>query len=319
MSSALWAARGASVEELDVMTSEAAPRSLAWHLELPEGARVEKKQDELWVFGQTNALLLHVAAPFTIDAEGARRTAHLEWNAVSATLTISLDESAHYTYPVLLDPVLEAEAWDVLEHIEGRITPDMIYDETRKELVVFGGFSQQGYEMTTWTWNGSWHKRATLNAPALRIQPCFAYDAIRKVGILVGGMSTSGVGLNDTWAWDGTDWKLLAPAHKPPRVYGARAAFDSVSGKIVMFGGSDLLTGAYSNVTSTWNGTDWTNETPAHVPPGRLEHGVGLADAGRHAEKHLESAAGVFLRELEEVRGGAGFGRKVPDSRCLIV
>lgn len=90
--------------------------------------------------------------------------------------------------------------------------------------------------------------------------------------------TTTDVLLDDgqTWTWDGSTWTQLHPVTSPPaRVEGAMA-FDSATGKIVLFGGGTTDARSYLGDTWTWDGTNWTQQTPAQSPP--PEQSATLAD-----------------------------------------
>src|SRR4030095_12983224 len=68
------------------------------------------------------------------------------------------------------------------------------YDPVRRVTVTCVGSSFVGASVvdhrTAWEWNGSgWARRATAIAPPGRIGGAFAYDPVRGVGLLVGGLS----------------------------------------------------------------------------------------------------------------------------------
>ena len=44
---------------------------------------------------------------------------------------------------------------------------------------------------------------------------------------------------NDTWEWDGNDWRSFAPATAPSPRYGPALAYDAARGRVVLFGGTD--------------------------------------------------------------------------------
>jgi hypothetical protein len=83
------------------------------------------------------------------------------------------------------------------------------------------------------------------------------YDAAHHVVLMYGGASDldTGVGcgetgpyvrcFQDTWTWDGIDWKELHPAHTPG-LWGTIAFDDSTNS--VLF---------YDSKTWNWSGTDW--------------------------------------------------------------
>jgi hypothetical protein len=86
----------------------------------------------------------------------------------------------------------------------------MAYDQARRELVVFAEGSDQ-----TWVYDGSaWTmKRPAHQPPSLLALATFAYDESSQTIVLFGGKTDALLGspaLNETWAWDGTDWNRKA-------------------------------------------------------------------------------------------------------------
>ncbi len=82
----------------------------------------------------------------------------------------------------------------------------MAYDQARRELVVFAEGSNQ-----TWVYDGaSWRmKQPAHGPPSLLALAAFAYDESSQTVVLFGGKTDALLGspaLNETWAWDGTDW-----------------------------------------------------------------------------------------------------------------
>ncbi len=86
------------------------------------------------------------------------------------------------------------------------------------------------------------------------------------------------------------DWTLAAIGAFTPVRNGACATYDLVRQEVVMFGGSmDGTANGGLNDTWTWNGTTWTQKSPATVPPTRqlgsmdydLARGVVVMFGGR--------------------------------------
>jgi hypothetical protein len=73
--------------------------------------------------------------------------------------------------------------------------------------------------------------------PSGRFGAAVAYDPATHEVILFGGRDSSGKVLGDTWAWNGSSWRLLQPASSPPARAGAGMAWDSASGRLVLAGG----------------------------------------------------------------------------------
>jgi hypothetical protein len=90
--------------------------------------------------------------------------------------------------------------------------------------------------------------------------------------MFVGNEPLSGY-VNDTWEYDGVNWTQVTTASGPSaRGYHAMA-YDSVRGKVVMFGGYSSASG---NVNDTWeyDGVNWTQVTTASSPSGRYLHAM---------------------------------------------
>jgi hypothetical protein len=156
-----------------------------------------------------------------------------------------------------------------------RLVASMATDPTTGEVVLFGGNGGSHFLNDTWTWDGSAWTNATPASPApspsARYAASMATDPTTGEVVLFGGTDRNGGILNDTWTWDGSAWTKAtpaAPAPSPPARYGASMATDPTTGEVVLFGGtdrsdfSDIL-----NDTWTWDGSAWTNATPASPAP----------------------------------------------------
>ncbi len=156
----------------------------------------------------------------------------------------------------------------------GRYFHTMAYDSRRNVVVLFGGAADTSTALgDTWEWNGTnWTQRTPATSPPARYAAGMAYDSNRGVTMLFGGISSpaSPAVLNDTWEWNGSNWTQRTPATSPPGRGGHAMAFDSARGVAVIFGGV-MISGSMvvANDTWEWNGTNWTQRTPANVPPAR--------------------------------------------------
>jgi formylglycine-generating enzyme len=118
--------------------------------------------------------------------------------------------------------------------------------------------------------------RGTGN-PLLSIS-MMAFDAWRGRALLFGGSPWGGILSNDTYEWNGFGWQKLAPVHAPSARFGGAMAYDAVRGKIVLFGGEawDGQSQAYSDETWEWDGEDWTQRSPEHIPPAITGHDMAF-------------------------------------------
>ncbi len=174
----------------------------------------------------------------------------------------------------------------------------LAYDTRRKVTVLFGGFDLT-WKDDVYEWDGSAWTKACATAPCSagprpsgRALPAFVYDEARGVSLLFGGNGAKGL-LGDTWSWDGTAWKLLEPALSPaPRESGA-AAYDSVSERVLLFGG-DFADAREAGDFWAWNGMEWARIAQTTTPFNR--RGASLA-------WDVERRRGVLLGGAAE--GGA--------------
>lgn len=148
----------------------------------------------------------------------------------------------------------------------------MAFDSVRNVTVMFGGLTDQGVNRETWEWNGSrWELRASDGPPA-RHYHAMAFDEARGRVVLFSGTSSEAAGnpaglLGDTWEWDGDTWTQRLPVQSPsPRVSHAMA-YDNVSGRVLMYGGSTTL--SVPAELWSWNGSNWTVVQAGNGPDGR--------------------------------------------------
>jgi hypothetical protein len=160
----------------------------------------------------------------------------------------------------------------------GRCQHAMAYDGARARTVLFGGFDGYNRLADTWEWDGtSWALRTPTTRPPAREGHAMAYDSARRVTVLFGGsfydfVTNTGTLFSDTWEWNGTCWVLRAPATSPPGRWEHTMAYDSARGVTVLFGGravSDAGEELLLADTWEWDGTNWTERTPAASPSAR--------------------------------------------------
>jgi hypothetical protein len=93
--------------------------------------------------------------------------------------------------------------------------------------------------------------------------------------VAFGGCCTSTGGpLADTWTLTNGTWVLKHPATSPPARLGASMAWDPATSQLILFGGETDTPPPHNtmlNDTWTWNGTTWTQLSPATSPPVRSE------------------------------------------------
>jgi hypothetical protein len=108
-----------------------------------------------------------------------------------------------------------------------------------------------------------------------------AFDPIRDAIITFGGVdypNNQRLIRDSTWTFKGGAWAQLHPAHVPPARDTAALVFDAARKVVVMYGGSDVPDSAaagrggdantmtFAADTWTWDGSDWSQQRPAHHP-----------------------------------------------------
>jgi hypothetical protein len=102
-----------------------------------------------------------------------------------------------------------------------------------------------------------------------------AYDPAAGDMVLFGGDGSTGVALSDTWIFNGTTWTQLSSATSPPARYQPSMAYDPATGNVVLFGGGGSGGSGYLGDTWIFNGTTWTQLSPATSPSAR--YGASMA------------------------------------------
>lgn len=167
----------------------------------------------------------------------------------------------------------------------------MVYDERRRQVVLFGGNPQMGTGIRlddTWTWDGSnWQQRFPTSRPPARGSHMMVYDSGRDRAVVYGGATGSGSFFRDTWEWDGTTWVQRQPITRPRANWnGLAATYDDARQQVVLFGGYDSscypcgLAGAEN---ATW--------VYGAARPGRFS-GLGAGCAGSAGVPSLRLATG---------------------------
>ena len=154
----------------------------------------------------------------------------------------SLPEPTSPSETWLWDGVNWAQAADTNSSPVGAAGGGMAFDAARGEMVLLTMGTMQ-----TWTFDGTnWTRRnpATTPSPGLWVFR-LAYDPLNQLSVFFCGETTQ-MPLTyprNTWAWNGTDWKKLAPLKSPPATIDYAFAYFPERNALVLHGG--------------WNDPNW--------------------------------------------------------------
>lgn len=155
----------------------------------------------------------------------------------------------------------------------------LAYDASLGKVVLFGGESAASSDLNdTWLWDGSvgtWTQVLTAHNPVARVAPSMAYDSVRRVVVLFGGLNFTGgavLDFNDTWTFTGADWIQQSPTTSPGIRNCAAMVWDEAHQQMVLFGGTPTTLAAGTPLADTWiwDGVNWAQRTPLLSPRGRI-------------------------------------------------
>ena len=131
-------------------------------------------------------------------------------------------------------------------------------------LLLFGGSNTGSLLQDCWRLDGAAWSQVLGPLPPSRRSAALAYDTVRQRLVLFGG--TAGSKLQDTWEWDGVTWTQRLPIVKPPVRSGHAMAYDRLRGVTVLYGGTTDPSNDILGDLWEWDGTHWTQRTPAISP-----------------------------------------------------
>lgn len=131
-----------------------------------------------------------------------------------------------------------------------RMAAVIAQDPIRKDVVLFGGISDNWVVQNTWTWDGtSWTEQNPATQPPPLYYTTGGFDPVLKEVVVFGGGS-SAVDQRTTWAWNGSDWSRLSPAKSPAARERFGTVWDPASRQFLVFDGYVFNTTNY--FSDTW-------------------------------------------------------------------
>lgn len=104
---------------------------------------------------------------------------------------------------------------------------------------------------------GRWMPQAPAVAPSAREGAAFVYSTFDRAMILAGGCGADDGDCNQTWIYDGFEWRLTDPA-EPLLARRDLVLAESDGGQLLAFGGRDPVSGAALNDSRLWAGAYWS-------------------------------------------------------------
>jgi hypothetical protein len=155
----------------------------------------------------------------------------------------------------------------------------LVYDPTRQQVLLLGGFAGQQPFGEVRTFDGKGWDLLNDN-PALATllaDPAVAYDTRRKRIVLFGGLKPDRTVSGETWEFDGNEWSQLS-ATGPGPLQSPAMVYDEARGVTLLFGGRND-TRALNGHTWQWDGAAW-RQISTDGPPPRISAGLAY-DAKR--------------------------------------
>ncbi|HEX9160868.1 MAG TPA: hypothetical protein VF980_04105 [Thermoanaerobaculia bacterium] len=165
----------------------------------------------------------------------------------------------------------------------------MVYDQSLKKTVLFGGFDGTNWMDNAWMWDGTtWTEQRKNRAPARDLTQMW-FDPILHKTVLFGGLGRRTPQdrverFSDMWTFDANGWTELKPPALPTTRFGAMVITDPSTGHTLLFGGMRYDTQTvgntvtqkqfYANDMWEWDGTTWAQRQTTNAPPVRESAGM---------------------------------------------
>lgn len=181
---------------------------------------------------------------------------------------------------------METHRWQEINTSSGsspRLSPGLVYDPAHHQLILFGGYSNQGRIKDTWLFDLAsfeWEEVSPALSPTARSDMGMAYDGTNHIAVLYGGycIESQSDMCDDTWTFDPeiNIWVEKNPQFSPPVIYGHSLNYDSLRDQFLLWGGhmSEFSQGGMSS--AGYNDSIWSysyiNNQWHEIPPGGQSH-----------------------------------------------
>lgn len=271
-------------EQLWVLKSREAPSAFAWQLSFRSSSdALVSDEHGGFFFVSGGRRMLHIPAPFAVDASGVRHDAELHWNEAARILTTRF-EHAQLPHPVVLDPPVNS-VYEWLQRTpttapSPRLGHGMGWDPQTMRVVLVGGraCSTPGscaVSDETWEWDGTQWALASQGDPgALRSFGLTSHSTSGQL-VLHGGSDGTGAEL-EVWERSQGAWverNLSSNIQRRGHALTHLPAFGNTDARLVTFGGVNLpMFGLENNSWTMADSADsWSNDSIGTVPSPRRD------------------------------------------------
>jgi len=189
----------------------------------------------------------------------------------------------------------KANSWINLEPSgaapSARFGETLVYLSATEKVFMFGGAATENAPLNdTWVYDPQDNRWLDLKPSGATPPPRWAmgaaYDPTANQVLIFGGMGRDGSVLNDTWAYSAAEntWTTLSPSSSPSARYRSLMAYDTATGKRILFGGRYSRTGFQQDFSDTWAfdlaQDAWTNLSPSGESPGPSAGSTSLIGDG---------------------------------------
>jgi len=218
---------------------------------------------------------------YPVDHPPARREAAITWYPDLGKIVMFGGATSSVRYGDTW--AWDGEKWEQIStnnQPTARCASPLVYDSTRKTLIMYGGYPAPGQWLhDMWEFDGTdWHSLSPAHTPGdVR---CHGAAALGNTIVLVGG-ELPGYQITDrVWIWDGNDWSQGPSMPNAASFLPAAVATNSHDDYLLVFGG---YTGSsqVQDCTQKFDGTQWTVPHPQHTPPGRCDHAMTYLEQDR--------------------------------------
>jgi hypothetical protein len=252
---------------------------------------------QTWTWdGSSGSWTLHTPA----TSPSVRTGETLVYDAARGKVVLFGGESGYPGSRTVRSPLNDTYVWDGTNWTQAspsssppaRWFGSAAYDDTHKQVVLFGGATSAGTLGDTWVWDGAtWTQKSPTASPSARSGNGLAYDAANGTVVLFGGGAGGNI-LSDTWAWDGTNWTHKNTTASPSARNVAGLAYDASRGGLLLFGGDTSTSGSthnYQSDTWLWDGTNWSQVSTSATPPAQAPLGMS-ADPATGGVEFIDSS-----------------------------